>query len=237
MNDRLIEELVLDLRPVRRLRSPGVRLLYFAVLAVPSLIATASFLGPRADLSQILGNPSYVLETLLLVILCYGATLAALRSGVPGAELTAAARLLTLGVVLWALAVAARGFSSSMTFEPKSGFSCLRRSLLLVTPLAWALFAMVRRAAPLDQRLSSALVMVSSSTLVMLATRVLCARDDALHALTWHIGPVVLLSQCGWCFGRRWLRASRSSRCGLGNESETLAARLASARKTRSPRS
>lgn len=202
MNDWPIAQLVLDLHPVRRLPSPGRRLLRFAGLALPLLVLAAGLAGPRADLLLKLRSPSYVAETALLLLFFFAATLAALRSAVPGAGWNGAARLVILALVVWALAVAAQGFDTSPTIEPRSGLSCLRRTLLFGVAPAWALATMVRRAAPLDAQASGALVMFSASVLAVLATRVLCARDDVAHALVWHVAPVALLALVGWHAGQ-----------------------------------
>lgn len=202
MNDRLIAQLVLDLHPVVRLPSPGRRLLRFAGLALPLLALAAGLAGPRADLLLKLRSPSYVAETALLLLFFFVATLAALRSAVPGAGWNGATRLVILAVFVWALAVAAQGFNTSPAIELRSGLSCLRRTLLFGVAPAWALATMVRRAAPLDTQTSGALVMFSASILAVLATRVMCARDDVAHALSWHVAPVALLALVGWCFGQ-----------------------------------
>lgn len=202
MNDRLIEQLVLDLQPVRRLPSPGRRLLLFAGLVLPLLMLAAALVGPRADLSLKLQDRSFVAETALLLLFFFSATLAALRSAVPGAGRNGAGRLITVAVVVWALLVASQGVSAFPAIELRSGLSCLRRTLLVGIAPTWVLVTMVRRAAPLEPQTSGSLVMFSASTLAVLGTRALCARDDVAHSLIWHVAPVALLAFLGWCVGR-----------------------------------
>jgi len=205
MNDWLIRRLVLDLRPVKRLRSPERRSVLFSAVALLLLTLAVALANPRTDLVERLHDPAYLVETLFLLLLFCGTAFAALRSGVPGAELTGAKLLVGLAVVVWALTIASQGVRASPPVDVRSGLSCLRRTLVMVVVPAWSLAALVRRAMPLDGRASGSLVMLAASTLAVLGTRALCARDDVSHALMWHVAPIAVLAIMGWCGGRVWL--------------------------------
>lgn len=204
MSDDLIGQLVRDLQPVKRLRSPTRRTIQFACLAVAAMAAAVVFGALRADLAAKLRDPSYLAETGLLFVLFGGATFAALRSGVPGAKLGSASLLVGLAASAWLLIVGAH-YRAPDAIDLASGLACLRRTLALGALPAYGLFAMMRRSAPLEAGTSGSLVMVSAGALAVLGTRVLCAKDDAMHVLTWHIAPVGLLALLGWFVGRVWL--------------------------------
>ena len=73
---------------------------------------------------------------------------------------------------------------------------------------AWALFAMLRRAAPLRPAWSGALATLAAAALGAAATQVLCPIDDPAHQLVGHVLPVILLAAAGTLVGRRafdWL--------------------------------
>jgi hypothetical protein len=171
-------------------------------LVLPLLTVAVGFVGLRADLSLKLQDPSYVVETALLLVFFCAGTLAALRSAIPGAGWNGTTRLVIVAVVVWALLIAAQGASASSPIELRSGLSCLRRTLFLAIAPLGALVTLVRRAAPLDTKASGSLVMFSVGTLAVLGTRLLCARDDVAHALIWHVTPVALLALLGWFGGR-----------------------------------
>ena len=70
---------------------------------------------------------------------------------------------------------------------------------------AWALFAMLRRAAPLRRAWSAALATLASVALGAAATQFLCPLDDPAHQLVGHVLPVVFLAVSGAIVGRGWL--------------------------------
>lgn len=205
MSDELIERLVLELEPVKRLGSAARRSARFGGLALATTAASVWLLGLRADLALRLCDPSYLTESGLLGLLFAFATLAALRSGVPGAELRSLGWLVTLAGAGWCLEVAiSRASVLTALFFP-SGLACLRRTLLLgVVPAGWLLL-LLRRSAPVDRRASGSLAMVSVGALAILGTRCSCAKDDAAHVLAWHVTPLALLALGGWLMGPAWL--------------------------------
>jgi len=75
---------------------------------------------------------------------------------------------------------------------------------LSVVP-GWALFAMLRRAAPLRRAWSAALATLAAVALAAVATQFMCPIDDPAHHLVGHLLPVAVLSVCGAIVGRRWL--------------------------------
>ena len=80
---------------------------------------------------------------------------------------------------------------------------------LAVVPV-WALFAMLRRAAPLRRAWSGALATLASVALGAAATQFLCPLDDPAHHLVGHLLPVALLAGAGAIVGSRsldWLRS------------------------------
>ena len=58
----------------------------------------------------------------------------------------------------------------------------------------WALFAMLRRAAPLRRAWSGALATLAAVALGAAATQFLCPIDDPAHQLVGHLLPVAILS-------------------------------------------
>ena len=69
----------------------------------------------------------------------------------------------------------------------------------------WALFAMLRRAAPLRRAWSAALATLAVAALAAVATQVICPVDAPAHQLVGHVLPVAFLSVSGAIVGRQWL--------------------------------
>jgi hypothetical protein len=78
------------------------------------------------------------------------------------------------------------------------------RAGLSVVP-GWALFAMLRRAAPLRRTWSEALATLAAVALAAVATQTMCPIDDPALQLVGHFLPVALLSVWGAVAGRQWL--------------------------------
>jgi len=205
MSDDLIDRLVIDLQPVKRLRSPALRTIQFACLAIAAMTAAVLFGTLRADLAAKLHDPSYLAESGLLFMLFGGATFAALRSGVPGAKPGSASWLVGLSASAWLLIVGAHYHAPPDAIDFASGLACLHRTLVLGALPACGLLAMMRRSAPLAAGTSGSLVMISAGALAVLGTRVLCAKDNAMHVFAWHLAPVALFALLGWFVGRVWL--------------------------------
>jgi hypothetical protein len=84
-------------------------------------------------------------------------------------------------------------------------WACLFEIAGLSVVPAWALFAMLRRAAPLQRVWTAALAMLAASALAAVATQLICPVDDPAHLLVGHVLPVAFLSVWGAIVGRRWL--------------------------------
>jgi hypothetical protein len=68
------------------------------------------------------------------------------------------------------------------------------------------IFANLRRAAPLQPRYTGLLALLSTGALAALGTQLLCAKDDLLHVLLWHAGPLALTALLGVSLGDVLLR-------------------------------
>ena len=85
----LVDQLVTDVRPVRRLWSPEVRLALWLVVAAAGLAVVAARVA-RVDLPSQLGSPSFLLEQALLLLGGGLLGLEAFRTAVPGRALRSA---------------------------------------------------------------------------------------------------------------------------------------------------
>ena len=129
---------------------------------------------------------------------------------VPGAERSPLQRVLPLvaGGAVGASArrlVDDRGDPVRRVLALPFHWACLIEIAGLSVVPGWALFAMLRRAAPLRRAWSAALATLAAVALGAAATQFICPLDDPAHQLVGHVLPVAFLSVWGAIVGRRWL--------------------------------
>jgi hypothetical protein len=215
--DLLIVELARDLRPVRPLSSPSVRLSSW----LAGVMAVAAFgiwlLGPRADLASAIANAVYDARLALTVAAGIFAGAAAFVLSVPAAEQYRAQRIIPfICAIAWTLLLAfvlvggGRGVERLLAFPVNwpCGYKILAFSVIFGSALLTAL----RRAAPLERTWTAALAALSSTALAAAATQLICPVDDAAHQIVGHVAPVTVLAFLGTVIGFRTLRWPRSPR-------------------------
>jgi hypothetical protein len=213
-SNALIQSLVEDLKPVRRLASVDLRTVLWAGFAVACVCFGTYALGVRSDLALKLHDPSYLVEGAALLMSFALATRSAFQLSVPGVERGRLSRMLPLAMLLgWALLIAIRGARgmNEASFTPvSSGSSCaFRMTFLAFAPTLWLLF-MLGQAAPLRPGWTGLFALVSASALGMLGTQALCVKDAAMHLLYWHVGPVLIAGLVGLCLGELFLSRSQA---------------------------
>jgi hypothetical protein len=192
--DELIDSLVTDARPVRRLWRPGVRLgVWLAVVALVAVVVATGYL--RADLASRLQSASFLLEAAAMLLAGSLLGLEALGAAVPGRRPAPFA----VGVIVAAVALAAVlelrqpidwGWTPDVFIQ--LGLLCLwRTAALVVLPWAWLLVAL-RRGAPLASGRAAALAGAAAWGLTFVIMRFCCQIDELLHLTVFHVLPVLV---------------------------------------------
>ncbi len=189
----LVDRLVADARPVRRLWSPGARLVLWLVLAAVVLSVPAGRVL-REDVSLRLRDPAFVFEQGLLLLAGVLLGLEAFRAAVPGrahgSATTIAGWSALLLAILWMLRAPVHGAWTLDAFLA-IGRPCLRRAFVwAVVPWAGLLVAL-RRGVPLEGRRAGLLAGAATWALVCAALRVCCQTDEFLHLGTFHAFPLI----------------------------------------------
>ena len=215
--EELIVQLASSAGAVQPLPRPSVRLARWAAGVLPLIAVGVMVIGPRADASIVIRQPAFMVLALVTLATALLAAAGAFVLSVPGAERLAVHRTTTL--------IAGSAWMSVLIARLLEGGNPVQR--LMVLPIhslcvieiagfgivpAWALFVMLRRAAPLRQAWSGALATLAAAALGAAATQVLCPIDDPAHQLVGHVLPVILLVVAGTIAGRRafdWLRRPR----------------------------
>jgi Negative regulator of sigma F len=208
----LVDELVADARPVRRLWSPEARLALWLVLAAVGLAALAAGVT-RDDLPLRLQSPSFLLEQVLLLLGGGLLGLEAFRAAVPGRALRSAtlvAGWVALGLGLgWMLRAPVHTAWTRDAFL-EIGRPCLWRALAWGA-LPWiGLVVALRRGMPLDRRRAGVLAGIATWALVYPAVRMCCQTDELLHLSVFHAAPVVVAAVASGLLGPVLLARSRT---------------------------
>jgi hypothetical protein len=193
----LIDALVADLRPVRRLHAPWLRLLEWLAISIPAVAAVVALAGVRPDLGARLTQPAFCIEQAAAVGTALVAGWAALVGCVPGAPrwkvwtpiVPLTLWMLSLGHQCWIEWV--RFGSHGMDF--RADWMCLPIIALTSAVPALAMVIAIRRGA----RLSAAPVLwgsLAAAALANVSLRLFHAEDAALMIIVWQFGSVALFT-------------------------------------------
>jgi hypothetical protein len=193
---RVIDELVRDARPVRRLWHPTVRLSAWlgVLVATTALVAIA---GVRPGVAERLVSPLFLGE-----LVCFGAaTVAAariaIRSAVPGLEdglgraflvpSIVAGAVLSLGQTQLGIGVPPANFVAA-------GVPCALSTMIIAVVPAWAIVWAVGRGAPFRPAWAGAIGGLAASMWAYVLMQVRCRLDETAHVVVWHGVPVVIVA-------------------------------------------
>ncbi len=212
-SEQLIQDLVRDARPVRRLAPVGVRwLLWVIVVALSVSLIPDILLGVRPDLAQVFHRGCSSLQVCLLTLAAIVSGWAVIALGVPGRAQNPLSRWMPVAALFaWILVIVVSGLASGMG---RCGFSpgCFGSIALVGALPAAFLYFVCRRSAPLRPVWTGVLLMGAAAAAGALGTQFSCSNESPLHLLVWHVLPVIALGATGIILGRfimgRWIHAS-----------------------------
>ena len=214
--EELIGDLAIELRPVRRLPSPGVQAALWLGLAVVAIALAVALHGLRHDLAARMLLPHEVAQWLASVATGVAAALAAAMLARPDRNwrwaLLPLPPLLAWGLSLgWGcLADLARMGPAALTLGTSWG--CLRFIILLGAPLTALQLWLLRHAGPVRPVPVLLLGGLASAALCSAGLSLFHHLDAAVMVLLWHGGAMAVLVLLGWLLGRPLLlRAPRLS--------------------------
>ncbi|MEO8921236.1 MAG: DUF1109 domain-containing protein [Caldimonas sp.] len=202
----LIEILVADAKPVRRLAPPLVRSLRWLLLPafVFALLALAH--GVRPDLARQLGNPSYLAGIAASLLTAVLAAIASFKLDVPDGS-PRWALLPVPALVVWVASIGHGCLSPWVAIVPGSiqvgeAARCFATVLLTSVPLCLGMFVMLRRGGPL--KVTTVTLTGSLAVAAMSATAVslLHELDASAMVLMWNFGTAACVVALGGHFGR-----------------------------------
>lgn len=212
----VIDALVTDARPVRRLRPPALRALGWIAFAALMLALAATGHGVRPDLAQKLREPLFAVGAAAATATGVLAAIAAFTASIPGRS--PRWLLLPLPALAAWMATISYGCLTHWVHLGPDGISlgetarCFATLVVVGVPLSLLLLIMLRHAA----RLSAAPVAMTGSLAVAAMTAVALslfhAFDATVMILMWNVGVAALLLALGRRYGQRlfeWVAPQR----------------------------
>jgi hypothetical protein len=203
----LIARLAADAQPVRPLRPPMLRALFWLGIAVLMIGAVVAAFGVRPDFMDEMGETHYQLEWAGAMLTGILAAIAAFHVSLP--DRPRAWALLPLpGLALWLFSIGYGCMTDWVRLGPQGftfgvSFFCFRSILLISVPLSLVILAMLRLAGPVRPVATIASGMLAASALSACGVSMFHGDEATLMVLVWHGGAVALLVGLGTLLNRR----------------------------------
>ena len=202
----LIAQLAADAQPVRPLRPPLLRALFWLAIAVAMIAAVVWAVGMRPDFMEEMGETHYQLEWAGALLTGILSAIAAFHVSLP--DRSRAWALLPLpGLALWLFSIGYGCMIDWVRLGPDgfafgSSFFCFRSILLISLPLSVALLVMLRLAGSVRPVATIASGMLAASALSACAVDMFHGDEATLMVLVWHGGAVAVLVGLGTLLNR-----------------------------------
>jgi len=201
--ERIPNDILRDLAPVRPLPAPWVLAACLVALAALAAVAFAAKVG-FYGLHKLAAGEAALIYTALAILIW----LAAMANA---AAMVPAARRLVRPLPLVAAAVVALAGIFALAFDDYStanfvrrGFPCLRAGLLDALPAALLAWLVVRRGLVLHTVTAGAAAGALAGLAGVLMLELHCPILEAPHAMVWHVAVIPLSALAGAAVG--WLR-------------------------------
>jgi hypothetical protein len=211
--DDLIDQLVTQASPVRRLRHPGIRAGVWLALAAALIVALSLQHGLRADLTVRLQESWFSIGLAASTLTGALAALAAFMVSLP--DRSRAWLLLPVpATIVWLATVSAGCFANWVSIGPErvqlgEAASCFATLVLAAVPLSVAMFWMLRHAALLRPTPAVVVGGVSIAALTATALSLLHSFEASAMILMWNFGTVPLVIAADAVIARRILRPAQ----------------------------
>ncbi len=205
----LINLLVADATPVRRLHAPAVRAAFWLLFAGMVMLCVGIAHGARPDLALRLRQPLFVIPIAAAMMTSILAAAGAFIASVPGRS----RQWLLLPVptsLVW-LATIGYGCLTNWVIIGPDGMSigetakCFATLALVGTPLSLVMFIMLRHVARLSPAPVTMVASLAVAAMTSVALSIFHPLDATAMILLWNFGLTVLLAWLGGRYGQRLL--------------------------------
>ncbi len=203
----LIDGLVANLTPVRRLRPPLTRAGCWLLLAALLLALLAISQGIRPDLAQRLRDPTFVVSIAGVLLTGILAAVAAFMLGLPDRS-----RLWLLlpvpALVLWLSTIGYQCLTHWVSVDSNGvqlgeTARCFATLVLTGLPLSLAMLVMLRYAAPLRPTAATLTGSLAVAAITATALSLFHDLDASVMILMWNLGTAVMFIGFAGAFGRK----------------------------------
>jgi hypothetical protein len=209
----LLEAMVADAKPVKRLRPPLVRAALWLGLSVLVIAAVVAAVGFRPDLAEELAQPWQLAQLAAAALTGVLAAAAAFHLALP--DRSDAWALLPLpGFAVWVASLGWGCVSDFVRLGPEgltlgTSWGCLGFILGLSAPLGGAMLFALRHAAPIRPVPTAAIGVLSVAMLASVGLSLVHHLDAAIMVLVWHAGAVLVAVALSAGLSRPTFRAAR----------------------------
>jgi hypothetical protein len=199
--DQLIDRLVAEVSPVRRLVDPRRRAALWTALALVCVALGVAHYGVRRDLGGAMSFLPFLLRVPLIAATMWLSVVTALRLAIPGADQRAWTRwwpLLLLGalVAVSAAELTLFGAVGDVGWSLRT-WGCVRKLTFAGALPALGAIVLIRRAAPLDPVWTALLGLVASGAAGALTSELACPVRAPMHVMLWHVLPIAVYAALG----------------------------------------
>lgn len=192
--DELIERLVADAQPVRRLIEPTRRAALWTALALVCTGVGVLHFGLRGDAAEAWRDAGFLARLVLLACTLWLAVTSSFRLAVPGRDLRAWSRwwpLVALGalVAVSAAEVLAGAVAGTMG-SPLRSWTCVRKVTFVGAVPALLAVIFIHRAASVEPRWTALLGLLAAGAAGALTSEIACPLRAPIHIFLWHVLPV-----------------------------------------------
>ena len=199
--DQLIERLVAEASPVRRLVDPRRRAAIWTAVALVCVALGVAHYGVRRDIGEAMSFVPFLLRLPLIAATMWLSVVTALRLSIPGADQRAWTRwwpLLLLGALV---AVSAAELTlvgiAGEAGSPLRAWGCVRKLTFVGALPALGAIVLIRRAAPLDPLWTALLGLVAAGAAGALTSELACPVRLPMHVMLWHVLPIAVYAAVG----------------------------------------
>ena len=203
----LIDALSSNLMPVRRLRPPGLRALFWLLLGLVVLALLGAVQGLRPDITLRLSDPGFIIGMTGAVLTGVLAAVAAFMVILPDRS-----RLWLLlpmpFLALWLSTIGYQCLTQWVSLSPDGmrfgeTVRCFATLVLTGLPLSLAMVMMLRRATPLRPAVASVSGSLAVAAITATALSLVHDLDATVMILLWNVGLTGLYIGLAWVFGGR----------------------------------
>jgi Negative regulator of sigma F len=200
----LIDRLIQDFRPVKRLWPVHIRLLLWILLEA-AIVAVAMLLNGPSDATAVVYFHNYGIDAAGFFLVSIAAAWMALRNSIPGRE-TSATELILLAVGIIAAAMIVQFEPLTQTLLSSDDFRSALGRQLTFAALPWiTLFWAARRAMPLRPQLTGGMIGIAASSFAVAAELF----SGPAYPITWELLIGTILTGLLVIAGAAWLDSER----------------------------